>query len=184
MNDSGIDEVSLKKISDTVSKVVDENGEPLVVYHGTKSLDEFYEFKKEFSKMRWDTFWFSPRLDTAEMYSKQNDSYGKIYECFLNVKNPSKTYPFDQEQYDGYIDVKSEMDYATWTKTHYIQVIQVVSSNQIKLADGTNKTFDSNNPDIRYKSGGQVESDVFVILKSPTEMLDEINYNAQFKPEL
>jgi hypothetical protein len=36
----------------------------------------------------------------------------------------------------------------------------------------------------RYAKGGEVESDVFVTLKSPTEMLDEINYNAQFKPEL
>jgi hypothetical protein len=39
-------------------------------------------------------------------------------------------------------------------------------------------------PANKMAQGGQVESDVFVILKSPTEMLDEINFNAQFKPEL
>ena len=32
----------------------------------------------------------------------------------------------------------------------------VFDSNQIKLADGTNKTFDSKNPDIRFKKGGVV----------------------------
>jgi len=30
------------------------------------------------------------------------------------------------------------------------------NSNQIKLADGTNTTFDGNNPDIRYKDGGEL----------------------------
>jgi hypothetical protein len=29
---------------------------------------------------------------------------------------------------------------------------------QIKLADGTNTTFDINNPDIRYKQGGKVKT--------------------------
>jgi hypothetical protein len=31
-------------------------------------------------------------------------------------------------------------------------------SNQIKLADGTNTTFDANNPDIRYKNGGDINA--------------------------
>ena len=33
----------------------------------------------------------------------------------------------------------------------------VFDSNQIKLADGTNTTFDVNNPDIRYKAGGEIQ---------------------------
>ena len=32
--------------------------------------------------------------------------------------------------------------------------------NQIKLADGTNTTFDANNPDIRYKDGGEIGKDI------------------------
>jgi hypothetical protein len=140
----------------TASKVTDENGEPLVVYHGTKSSDEFFEFKKEFSKTKWDTFWFSPNRETAMFYSKQNDKFGKVFECFLNVKNPSKTYPFDLEKYDGYIDYKNEMDYVNWQQSKIIQVIQVVNSNQIKLSDGSNTTFDSDNQDIRFENGGGV----------------------------
>ena len=35
INDSGIDEVSLKRLEEGVSKAVDENGEPLVVFHAT-----------------------------------------------------------------------------------------------------------------------------------------------------
>lgn len=33
--------------ANNTSKVIDENGEPLVVYHGTKSLEEFSEFNKD-----------------------------------------------------------------------------------------------------------------------------------------
>ena len=34
----------------------------------------------------------------------------------------------------------------------------VFESNQIKLADGTNTTFDANNPDIRFQDGGLVDA--------------------------
>jgi hypothetical protein len=139
------------------SKVVDENGEPIIVYHGTKSSDEFFKFNKEFSKTKWDTFWFSPNRETATLYSKQNEKFGKVFECFLNVKNPSKTYPFNLEKYDGYIEYKNEMDFVNWQQSKIIQVIQVVNSNQIKLADGTNTTFDQDNLDIRFDDGGEIE---------------------------
>ena len=39
-----------------------------------------------------------------------------------------------------------------------INVYFVHESNQIKLADGTNTTFDGNNPDIRYAGGGVIPS--------------------------
>jgi hypothetical protein len=139
------------------SKVVDENGEPMVVYHGTKSSNEFFKFKKEFSETKWDTFWFSPNRETATFYSKQKEKLGKVFECFLNIKNPSKTYPFNLEKYDGWIEYKNQIDYVNWHQSKIIQVIQVVNSNQIKLADGTNTTFDINNLDIRYNEGGEIE---------------------------
>ena len=151
INDSGIDEVSLSRIQDAVSKVVDENGEPLVVYHGTSS--EFFEFKKT-ENSRWETFWFSPRLDTAQMYSKKDGQPGKVLQCFLNIKKPNTKYPFDTTKFDGYIEYKTEIDYSNFNQTKKIEVIQVVNSSQIKLADGTNTTFDGDNPDIRFDKGG------------------------------
>jgi hypothetical protein len=38
-----------------------------------------------------------------------------------------------------------------------VEQYAVFNSNQIKLADGTNTTFDSNNPDIRYEMGGKIK---------------------------
>ena len=140
------------------SKVVDSNGEPLIVYHGTDAI--FNEFKKQ--KKGWETFWFTPNFDTAKMYSLDNfkketdKNNSRVLQCFLNVRNPNNKYPFDIIKYDGFIDYKTYMDYDIWKQIKTIQVIQVVSSNQIKLADGSNTTFDSNNNDIRYKKGGLI----------------------------
>jgi hypothetical protein len=67
------------------SKVVDENGEPLVVYHGTrKSFDEF-SFDVKPSNFRESTlygFWFTSNKKNSELYG------GNIMEVFLNSKNP------------------------------------------------------------------------------------------------
>jgi hypothetical protein len=48
------------------------------------------------------------------------------------------------------------MDYTNYTQKKTIQIIQATSSNQIKLADGINTTFDGSNPDIRFSDGGLI----------------------------
>jgi hypothetical protein len=45
------------------------------------------------------------------------------------------------------------------------------NSNQIKLADGTNTTFDSNNPDIRYEIGGIFHGSHYFFDKFSTEKI-------------
>lgn len=68
-----------------VSKVVDENGEPLIVYHGT--VNEFDAFSREFRGTTdpgdWGLgFYFSPRKDVSEMYGNV------IKPVYLSIKNP------------------------------------------------------------------------------------------------
>lgn len=60
------------------SKVVDEQGKPLVVYHGTNS--EFDTFDKRKIK-RGTGFWFSSNKETSQ-------DYGYTKEFYLNIKNP------------------------------------------------------------------------------------------------
>ena len=80
------------------SKVIDENGEPLVVYHGAEvSYNErFYIFTKG--------SYFTDNFNSARYYSLKL-AYGiedvkeentTIYECFLNIKNP-KTFDYKNE---------------------------------------------------------------------------------------
>ena len=75
----------LSEDKENVSKVVDENNEPLIVYHGTEN--EFDVFSKE---LRGATdpgdgglgFYFSPRKDVSEMYGSN------IKPVYLSIKNP------------------------------------------------------------------------------------------------
>jgi hypothetical protein len=82
------------------SKVVDENGEPLVVYHGT--IDKFSEFNKGYSKWYGETgIFFSSDRDYAESMSifkalhkpiwraSEDDHFYNI-PVFLNIKNPAQ----------------------------------------------------------------------------------------------
>ena len=66
------------KDPENASKVVDENGEPLVVYHGTNA--EFTEFK--FTTPR-KAFYFG-----TEEGAKGYTSIGRTMPLFLNIKNP------------------------------------------------------------------------------------------------
>jgi hypothetical protein len=123
------------------SKVVDDNGEPLVVYHGTH---------KYFSVFKTPVY-FSSRAE----YSKW---FGNVVSCFLLIKKPlfslipvtSLKHAFSdyckKNGFDGGID-----------KYEITNIFFVISPNQIKLADGTNTTFDGNNPDIRFEQGGMTE---------------------------
>ena len=69
------------------SKVVDENGEPLVVYHGTRALN-ITEFDREDSTDEGDFgkgFYFTDSLKTAENYAPYG---GTVMSVFLNIQNP------------------------------------------------------------------------------------------------
>ena len=159
------------------SKVVDENGEPMIVYHGTTK--DFNIFTKNNIGTNdygffGEGFYFGS-ISIAKTYSQTSDwneindtvnPNGRVLSCFLNVRNPlidsskniiqSKETSKDFTQnviknFDGVIAIP----YQRFSpNTEYI----VFESNQIKLADGTNTTFDMNNLDIRYKDGGDVDT--------------------------
>ncbi len=74
----------LEEVKGNVSKVVDENGEPLVVYHGTQwnPLAE-----KAGNAVFKNESYFTGIKDYANRYKKD----GKIYEFYLNIKKPFDT---------------------------------------------------------------------------------------------
>ena len=158
------------------SKVVDENGEPLVVYHGTFRQFTTFDISKVgvtdkgfFSK----GFYFTPIESLAYTYGNS------VKECFLSIKNPIITKSRqDLANYLGleynnntYAEIAREkiisLDYdgvfqeynlpkGTMAKYPFIEIVAYYPS-QIKLADGSNTTFDGENPDIRFDEGGSVE---------------------------
>jgi hypothetical protein len=153
---------------ENASKVVDSNGEPLPVYHGTFRDFNIFEWSKD------GGFYFTEFSRIAEIYAK-NVQEGKltkepnenpiILKCFLNFKNPLRERIYGivgrnkrliniaiKKEYDSLI-ISGGQDVGG----HYDQYV-AFNSNQIKLADGTNTTFDGNNPDIRYAKGGVVNA--------------------------
>jgi hypothetical protein len=177
-----------------VSKVVDENGEPLVVYHGTtKNFNEFsLNYATKQTKVDWGKlgFFFTSDKTLAEDFTRYNWGLGdksslkknsKVLECFLSIKNPKIvnarqwTMTSDKpnklrdelinEKYNGYfIEPLNKDDEETWIRLFGKRGIKELINfqyvafypNQIKLADGTNNKFDSNNPDIRFENGGEL----------------------------
>jgi hypothetical protein len=188
---------------DNASKVIDENGEPLIVYHGRSS--DFAIFSDRYAgKYTTETgklgFFFTNSFDLAKMFTKtkwasptsKQRKGANIIEVFLNIKNPKTidgrqftliNNPFDyrlrqiQNNFDGIIiNPMPEEDIESWLRIfgsrgiEEFKATQYVSfySNQIKLADGTNTTFDSSNDDIRFEKGGRT------IAQTPAPKKDQI----------
>lgn len=77
---------------DRSSKVIDENGEPKIVYHGTSSFG-FNEFSNAYDLPRNTEnetntlgFWFVDSKDVAKEFITGDN--GGVYEVFINMKNP------------------------------------------------------------------------------------------------
>ena len=157
------------------SKVVDENGEPLVVYHGTTF--DFTIFKKDKPTVGayGQGFYFTNDKGFASNYARGNNA--KFLNCFLNIKKiftiNNDELPNGYEKYLGMADNKGvsrdftrKIIYENYDGVYAINKYNeneliVFEPNQIKLADGTNTTFDSNNPDIRYNDGGSIPKELY-----------------------
>ena len=138
------------------SKVVNEDGTPKVVYHGTGA--NFTVFKSEN-----ETYWFSESTDYAEaMAEERAGKNGRVGAFYLDMKNPYRaklppgqfTDPRYEKPiiekaksggYDGVI-IENDTDSDIEAETFYV----VFSPNQIKSATDNIGTFDRGNNDTRY----------------------------------
>jgi hypothetical protein len=156
----------------TASKIVDENGEPLVVYHGTYS--KFNVFDREELGMSQGRspanmfgFYFSNNKNVSQSFGKY------VLSCFLNIRKP-KFKDIEGKDYSGAKNIVNDfiskiksndgailLNYKDSGGNKPILANQYIvpNSNQIKLADGTNTTFDGSNPDIRYAKGGIINNE-------------------------
>lgn len=139
---------------ENASKVVDENGEPRVVYHsGAQNVNEFsLDYKGEgIGRQFWGTgFYFSTSRkkakDYAERYEKRNKKSAQIYHAYVDLKNPAYTaLGKNTKNYDGAILIDKDK-----TKSEDYQLI-VISPNQIKSATENTGEFNPNNDDIRFR---------------------------------
>lgn len=157
------------------SKVVDADGEPMVVYHGTAS--DFGVFRTSRSGELGSGIYFSDNPKEASGYVNTNARGGdgqNVMPVYLSIKNPLVISSADQlwsevgnvpddkvidalsaKGYDGvmfkrplqkWVDGKGVVDLGEM-QTHIV----AFSPTQIKSATGNIGTFDADNPDIRFR---------------------------------
>lgn len=111
-----------EKNPESASKIIDKNGEPLVVYHGSGSTFEVFDKKKAHDKegRKWgvgtgkDVFSFTDEIDIAYNWmnrSKERAKYSvgsdapKVYSVFLNIRKPMSRDDFEamlDKKFEGY----------------------------------------------------------------------------------
>ncbi|MDR2774857.1 MAG: hypothetical protein LBC19_08970, partial [Tannerella sp.] len=133
---------------ENASKIVDENGEPMVMYHGTDA--EFTEFAPDKGVNFINGIWLSPIYSDAQSYGNN------VMEFFVNIRNfatekdvdkviqtdgltqQERTDRLKEDGYDGFRDYFEKEEYIAFTPS------------QIKSATANNGNFDSRNEDIRF----------------------------------
>ena len=128
------------------SQVLDENGEPKVVYHGTAS--EFNEFKQGHGLLG-DGIYLTDSFDTADVYANIRGENGFVLPLFVNIRNAFKT--------TGNVSRDEVVEATTSGKYQGIvhqfenqEYIVALEPNQVKMAEGNKGTFNSESSDIRF----------------------------------
>lgn len=163
---------------ENVSKVVDENGEPVAVYHGTPKFDRFSIFKKGSGGYLGPAIYFTNLKTYAQKYENKWGDGGNLYDVFISLKRPlivksvnpakeilktiyGKDSVYDRRSQKQSYDTKilSSADIKKLQSKGYDGVIweyggskeyAVYDSSKIKSATDNIGTY-SENPDIRWR---------------------------------
>ena len=158
--------------SDNASKIVDENGEPMVAIHYSPNKFTTFDTQKIGSTTDYGAFgkgfYFSPNMPEFRLF------YGnERYDVYLNIKNPlilddvEKIWQIrnDQRYADNLRFNSDKIQSEGYDGTVYINEqngkilnheLIAFSPNQIKSATDNIGTFDSNNPDTRFRTTPEV----------------------------
>ena len=154
------------------SKVVDAEGKPLTVYHGTSKDVDFNSFKGNKNGI-----WFTPDTESASSYAMQNDSMGfkqgygykmeptnrasRVIPAYVSIKNPAIFDVWPNQIRDATNYKKALGDYFTQLKAQGHDgvifgsgkdtVYVAFNPEQVKSATANKGTFDPLNKDIRYQ---------------------------------
>ncbi|PWL64494.1 MAG: hypothetical protein DBY30_08560 [Verrucomicrobia bacterium] len=168
----------IREVKGNVSKVVDENGEPMAVYHGTPKFDRFSIFKKGSGGYLGPAIYFTNLKTYAQKYENKWGEGGNLYDVFLSLRNPlvvksinpakeilktiyGKDGIYDKRSQKQSYDTKilSSADIKKLQSKGYDGVIweyggskeyAVYDSSKIKSATDNIGTY-SENPDIRWR---------------------------------
>ena len=174
------------------SKVVDENGQPLVVYHGTNiDFDEFENTNKRYKTKYGDFdsngirgFYFTPDIESAKIYSEVREGTPIIKEFYLSLKNPivynnytdiakitdEKVAELKSQGYDGAI----YFDRGEFGET-YASMTEFVAFEPEQIKSVSNRgTFDAENPNIYFQKEFVDDKNLVMTHSAKSDNLDAI----------
>lgn len=148
---------------ENVSKAVDENGEPQIVYHGTNAVFDTFKKTQQNDAGRFGSgFYFTGEYPLA-------GQYGNVLPAFLNVRNP---YYMTSEEHESLAEADSKEKSEKFTDGLIAQGYDGVYFNgdlndewnvfdphQIKSATQNNGNFDAGNPSILFQSKDEKQRD-------------------------
>ncbi|MFO7189934.1 MAG: PLxRFG domain-containing protein [Pseudomonadota bacterium] len=148
------------------SKVVDENGKPLVVYHGTRN---------DFSKFRDGPVWF--HTDPQQAYGSGEG--GNVMPAYVKIERPIR-----RSGYFGMEDFSNPARFKFFDKAagQWVTpdgvigdngVVVAFSPKQVKSAIGNRGTFDPDNPNILFDlAGPEAGPTIAAVRQKIGDMLD------------
>ena len=139
--------------NNNASKVVDKNGEPLVVYHGTDENFNIFDYSFFGSSMSWDLgkgFYLTSDYKTAQEYAGLignvgfiPNKNGRVLSLFVNLRNPGNTKEHYDDTFKGGKNTGIDgMYFGTFSE------FTVLNPNQIKSATDNSGIFSTTNDDI------------------------------------
>lgn len=190
---------------ENASKVVDENGEPRVVYHGTNNDFTVFDWSKIGSGndkgLRGKGIYLSPNIKTSQSYGNN------VITAFVNIKKPFRTSDFTSKEeisdklgisefsfdfdtsgnlrvYSAsaglFTDALKEAGYDGIIYPQRQEVI-VYSPNQIKSATDNTGAFSSDDDDIRYRFIGETGARNLDAAEEATTRLDNLSTARQME---
>jgi hypothetical protein len=162
---------------ENASKVVDENGEPKVVYHNTNEKRTVFDINRARKGVEIQAFFFAPEIDPYGEYGKvRND-------VFLRVINPADF----ESAFDGFQGGVHEndgevqrirlqekgFDGGIMIEDGEVYEYFVFNSNQIKSATDNIGTFDGSNSNILFQEAPPTDSEAFKAWFGDSKVVDE-----------
>ena len=168
------------------SKIVNADGTPKVVYHGTNAEFTVFDRSKGKKKIHLNVFGDGNYFTASEQGAAR---YGEnVVPAYLNIKNPyvkadgfntvadqiASEFGIARDSFTGK-DVSSILrqrgydGVVMYDGNGEIVIANAFDSNQIKSATDNVGTFDGSNPDIRYSSRTASDSEYLNLAQNPEE---------------
>ena len=208
---TGKDSKLLSILQTNSSKVVDENGEPMVVYHGTLA-DGLRQFSTDFigSRYSYDEkgFFFISNRKIADDYAVSEfdaSRRGEVIDAYVSLGNPlvvnsewcrknglgSNVFKDNDviefwDNYQSLIVEESEQNDGVIVTDGETSMAVAFSPNQIKSATGNNGNFSTTEDDILYRTvfGGNSGYVGYSMSKRAAEAKEEGRYpKTEFRSE-